>query len=201
MLPAAPELASAAASRAPLAVRIARWVGARVDSPLYPAATAVSSAADAFIPIAPANTLLVATILARPARWRVAPLWFAAGTTVGAVAFAALVAQVGPALIGGAMPEIDPRVDAWIDTYGAFAAFGLACVPLSMRTATAALALAGIPLPELALAIGAGRLISFCVVSTVARFAPEPLRRFGPVRRILDAVGPAAPVRTDAQAA
>ncbi len=178
------------APRVPLAIRLARWFGARVDRSWYPAAAAGSAAADAFIPVAPANTLLVATVLARPARWRVAPLWFAAGTTLGAVAFAALVGHVGPALLGGATPVDDPRVTAWIDAYGLAAVFGLACVPLSMRTATAAAGLSGIAIPELALAIGLGRLVSFGVVSAVARFAPAPLRRFAPVRRVLDAAQP-----------
>ncbi len=70
-----------------------------------------------------------------------------------------------------------------------------------MHTATVAVALAGIPLPELALAIGAGRLISFGAVSSVARFAPEPFRRFGPVRRILDAAAPPAPAGPDVRPA
>lgn len=72
---------------------------------------------------------------------------------------------------------------AFIQTYGIYGLFILACIPAPIRTVTLVTAIAGVGLFQIVIAILVGRLLSYILVSWVTSRFPNWLLRLPLIRR------------------
>lgn len=146
---------------------------------------------DAFLPVVPATSMLVAGVLLRPSQWRRAVLWFALGGMVGALAFGALITLAGRPMLAQLLGDSVGsggwlRIESQVQAHGVLVLFALALGPWPVRTAVAVCALAGIPLLQIGLAVLVARLAGFTVVAWLTARAPGWLTRFRPFRRLVE---------------
>jgi hypothetical protein len=174
-----------ASSPPPVAGKLGRWgVWLRRFSSrrwFLPAAGGVTSG-DYFLPILPTQTLLIATTLLHPGRWRWVAFWFVVGGVAGGTALAAVIGSWGPELAGRLFGEAMTgenwlRLQAIIQDHGAWALLALTAFPWPMRSGVAICALAGVPLFQIALALIAGRTIAFGGLAFLVSRSPAWLRR------------------------
>lgn len=143
---------------------------------------------DYFIPILPSTTLVIASSLLQPAKWFSLGIFTAAGSTFGAVAVSYLVQMVGDGAIntlltGATATEGWAGTVTFIRAYGTYGLFLMACLPIPIRTVTIVTAISGVGLPQVALAVGLGRVISYVGISFLASRFPHWVLRFSFVRR------------------
>lgn len=148
------------------------------------------TALDAFVPLVPATSMLVASVLMRPQRWRAAAGWFALGGAAGALALAALISLAGRPMLERLLGDaIGSERWVWtehqVQAHGIAILFLLALGPWPVRTAVAVCALAGAPLLEIGAAVLLARLAGFAVLSWLTARAPDRMGRLRPFRRIV----------------
>ncbi|MFZ5495841.1 MAG: hypothetical protein ACOZE5_10975 [Verrucomicrobiota bacterium] len=167
------------------------WLHRRAEHRDFLPLTGAVTALDAVLPVVPATSMLVASVLLRPAQWRHAALWFGLGGTLGALAFAALIALAGRPLLEQLLGDAAGtaswlRMEGLVQAHGVLILFALALVPWPVRTAIAVCILAGIPLLQIGLAVLVARLAGFATLAWLAARAPGWLARFRPFRRLLE---------------
>ena len=140
------------------------------------------AAADYALWFLPSKTLVMVAAALHPRDWWRISAWFTAGSVVGATAFAAAVAHLGPPVLAYAFGDVATsaawqRAHALVVEWGAAALFVLAALPWPLRTVVAACAVLQLPLPVIAASIAAGRFLGFCVLTWVCGRAPDVLMR------------------------
>lgn len=152
------------------------------DSIWYAPLVAVLAALDSFIVIVPTDGLLVGASILGPRRWIYNALVITIGSTLGAVALAALIQQHGLPFLLNIVPGVDQSqvwhwTDQAMDNWGAIALFLFALSPLMQHPAVALAALAGMPLMEMFWIIFAGRIIKYTALSWISSHAPRLLHK------------------------
>ena len=129
----------------------------------------------------PADALLVPLGLADPRRAYTLALWATVGSIAGGVCAYLLGAhafdRIGEALVawvGIGAPQLEMS-RALFERYGGAIVAASAIFPISTKVMCIAAGVFGVPFPEFAVGIAAGRALRFFVVATVLRFAGERL--------------------------
>lgn len=160
----------------------------------YPGVVAAIATADYFVPGAPTNALLAASVLPRPDRWRILGIAFAIGCAVGAFLLATLLGVFGEPLVvwvrGSEGAALWHRIETFVNAYGLFALAALAVSPFPVRIAVSVLALTGSAPLLLGGIVLAGRLVIYPIVAWLAARAPHRLMRFRPFARVLRPIAP-----------
>jgi membrane protein YqaA with SNARE-associated domain len=165
--------------RIALAVRLLRRVAqARGFLPVI----GIVAAADYALWFLPSKTLVIVAAVVHPRDWWRISAWFTAGSVVGATAFAALVAYMGPPVLEWAFGDLSnsgawQRAHALVLEWGAAALFVLAALPWPLRTVVAACAVLQLPLAVIAASILVGRFLGFCALTWLCSHAPNVLLR------------------------
>jgi membrane protein YqaA with SNARE-associated domain len=160
----------------------------------YPPFIAVLAALDNFILIIPTDGILISSSLLTPRRWFIFALNIAIGSTLGAVALAALVEQQGLPWILKFYPGLDKGA-SWLWALGFFDKYGLAFVfvvalgPLVQQPAVIMAGLANTPLFNLAAVIFLGRLLKFLFMAYIGSHTPRLLGRLRGLKGELEQVG------------
>lgn len=166
------------------------WLHRRAEHRDFLPLSGAITAFDAFLPVVPATSMLVAVVLLRPSQWRRAAIWFALGGTVGALTLGALIALAGRPMLDQLLGETVGsgrwlRMEALVESSGALVLFVAALGPWPVRTMVAVCALAGIPLLQIGVVVLVARLAGFMVLAWLTARAPAWLARFRPFRRMV----------------
>jgi membrane protein YqaA with SNARE-associated domain len=165
-----------------------------VDRKWYPLLIALLAAADNLILVIPNDGILISSSMLAPRRWLQFAVFVAVGSTLGAIALAALVELHGLPWITEFHPGITEST-AWsltqsfFDQYGLIVVFIVAASPLIQQPAVVLAALANTNLTHLALTIFAGRLLKFLIMAYLASHAPRVLTRLWGVRAEMEDAG------------
>lgn len=131
----------------------------------------------------PFASVLVFAVLLRRERWRVITLCSALGASLGGVLLYLLFHHLGWNQLVAWYPDIAASetwrdATTWITRYGAWALFLIAAMPLPQTPALAFAAITRLPVPEVLIALLAGKLIKYGLYAwLVARF-PGHFKRF-----------------------
>jgi membrane protein YqaA with SNARE-associated domain len=157
-------------------------------------AIAVLAFLDSFVIIVPTDGLLVASTIACPRRWIYNAFMVTLGSTLGAVALAALIHDHGLPLLLQISPGINQTATwAWadraVDQWGGLALFLFALSPLMQHPAVALSALAEMPMTTMFLLIFSGRLLKYLALSWISSHAPRMLNKLWGMQGELKEVG------------
>jgi membrane protein YqaA with SNARE-associated domain len=148
----------------------------------YPPLIGFLAALDNLIVIIPNDGILISSSMIMPRRWFNLALNVAIGSTVGALALAALVELQGLPWILEFYPGADES-KAWILTeaffqkYGLFLVFAVAVTPFAQQPAVILASLADTPLLELGAVVFLGRFIKFLAMAYIGSHAPGLLKK------------------------
>lgn len=165
-----------------------------VDRLWYPPLLGLLAALDNLVIVIPNDGLLISSSMLMPRRWFALASCVSIGSTIGAVALAAIVETQGLAWILGLYPGID-QTTTWTWTQGIFESYGLivvflvALAPIAQQPAVVLAGLANTPLHHLAATIFAGRFAKFLVMAYLGSHAPRLLNRLWGVKGELDEIG------------
>lgn len=140
------------------------------------------SAIDTVVIVIPTDGILISSSMLKPRRWFLFAFSIAFGSTLGALALAALVGLQGHDWVLSAYPGIDESA-LWLWTervfhsYGLYLVFAIALTPLAQQPAVILAGLAETPLAELAVALFAGRLIKYILLAYIGSHAPRLLSK------------------------
>ncbi|MCM2283097.1 MAG: hypothetical protein NDI61_14740 [Bdellovibrionaceae bacterium] len=149
--------------------------------------------ADHFTIIIPTDGLLVSAVLLNPKRWVSTMLTVTIGSSLGALALAALIEWHGLPLLLKISPGID-QTQVWVWTeqfmseYGMLAVFAVALSPFMQHPAVALASLANVPLLKIFGIVLLGRIIKYGVVCWVASHMPHLLKRLWGMREEIEEV-------------
>lgn len=139
---------------------------------------------DAVLPLVPTQSLLIALACLHPRRWLRTGLWFALGGVLGGIVLAGAVGVLGVDHFAAARAGDGAGSDGWhavattwIRAWGPWALALLALLPLPVRTAIIVCAVGGVPLPAIALALAAGRVVAFPGLAWLVTRRPAWLAR------------------------
>ncbi|MCB0405059.1 MAG: hypothetical protein KDD51_09750 [Bdellovibrionales bacterium] len=142
---------------------------------------------DLFFLVVPSDGLLVSSVMLRPKRWMRICLWVSVGSSLGALALAALVQwdsiwlmDVFPGLFQSSQWE---STNAFIDQHGAWALALFSFSILPQQPAVVISALAGMPLELILASVLVGRFVKYAILSYVASHAPRLIYRLWFVRK------------------
>ncbi len=170
------------------------WLCGYVNRAWYPPLIGVLAALDNLVVIIPNDGILIASSLLTPKRWWVLALSVAVGSTLGALALAALVELQGlpwildtyPWLVGNQIWDLSHQ---FFDQWGLLLVFGVAVTPIMQQPAVILASLANTPLDKLAAVIFAGRFIKFLLMAFLAAHAPRLLHKLWGLRGELEDAG------------
>lgn len=160
----------------------------------YPPFIGFLAALDNLVIIIPNDGILISSSMLTPKRWFTLALSVAIGSTVGALALAAIVEIQGLPWILEIFPELS-NSQTWILTleffekYGLFLVFFVALTPFPQQPAIILASLADTPLLELTSVIFLGRFIKFLIMAYVGSHAPRFLSKMWGVKTELKDVG------------
>lgn len=158
------------------------WLQRFVDRLWYPPLVALLAAVDNFLIFVPTDGILISSSMLKPKRWLILAFGVAFGSTLGAIALAALVEYQGLPWILEFFPNI-AQSKTWIWTekffqdFGLYLVFAIAMTPLVQQPAVILASLAHTPLAKLAAVIFAGRLFKYLVMAYVSSHAPGLLKK------------------------
>jgi membrane protein YqaA with SNARE-associated domain len=160
----------------------------------YPPLVGLLAALDNVLVVIPNDGILISSSMLTPKRWFFLALCVAIGSTVGAVALAALVEYQGLPWILDLYPGINETKSwAWsmefFDRYGLLLVFVVAVTPFVQQPAVILASLANTPLLELAAVIFAGRFIKFLIMAYVGSHTPRLLTKMWGLKGELKEVG------------
>lgn len=164
------------------------------DRAWYPVLIGFLAAIDSFIVIIPTDGILISSVLLQPKRWIRFATAVTVGSTIGALALAAVIKHQGLPLIQNYWPEL-MTTKSWIwtellfDQYGLFVVFGVAATPLMQHPAIILSALAGESLLALTAVILLGRSFKYLFLGWVAAKAPQYLMKIWGLKAELKEVG------------
>lgn len=164
------------------------------DSIWYAPLVSVLAALDSFIIIVPTDGLLVGASILGPRRWIYNAVVITIGSTLGAVALAALIQQHGLPFLLNIVPGVDQShvwhwTDEAMDKWGAIALFLFALSPLMQHPAVALAALSGMSLSQMLWIIFAGRILKYLGLSWISSHAPRLLNKLWGLEDELKEVG------------
>ena len=165
-----------------------------VDRSWYPGFIALLAALDNLVIIIPNDGILISSSMLAPKRWFVFSLFIAFGSTLGALALAALVELQGLPWILELYPGLDQHpvwsvTKQFFDHYGLMIIFLVAVTPIMQHPAVILASLANTPLTQLAAVIFVGRFIKFLIMAYVGSHAPRYLNKMWGVKEELGEVG------------
>lgn len=175
-----------------MSTRLSRLLGTLerfASRPWYPGLIAVVAATDYFIPGSPSNSVLVASVLPRPDRWRAIGIAFAVGCALGAFLLAMLMSTFGEPFV--AWIRQSEAAGLWLRLEGIVAAYGLlalavlAISPFPVRIVVALLALAGTAPVLLSAIVLTGRLAIYPTIAWLAARAPQAVMRLPVIKRFI----------------
>ena len=146
------------------------------------------AALDNFIIVIPNDGILIGSSMLIPKRWFLLALSMAIGSTVGALALAALVELRGLPWVLEIYPGIHES-QTWIiavnlfEKYGLLMVFGVAMIPLAHQPFIILASLAETPYFKLAAVIFSGRLIKFSFMAYVGSHSPRLLPKMWHITR------------------
>lgn len=140
------------------------------------------AALDNLVVVIPTDGILVSSTMLRAKRWVLFAVSISVGSTLGAMALAAVVELKGLPWILEVYPGLD-ETTSWIwsiqffEKYGLLLVFFVAATPLMQHPAVILASLANTPLMKLALVILSGRLLKYLIMAYIASHAPRLLKR------------------------
>jgi membrane protein YqaA with SNARE-associated domain len=152
------------------------------------------AALDNFVIIIPNEGILISSSMVIPKRWFIFALNIAIGSTLGALALAALVEFQGLPFILKIFPGIN-ETTLWammlkfFERYGLFFIFVVAITPIAQQPSIILASLANTPFLKLALVVFLGRSIKFFILAYAATHAPRLLSKIWGVKKELKEVG------------
>lgn len=164
------------------------------DRQWYPPFIAFLAAMDNLIIIIPNDGILISSSMLIPKRWFIFAFFVAIGSTLGAIALAALVELQGLPWILETYPGLREN-QFWTITlhffekYGNLVVFVVALTPIMQHPAVILASLADTPLDELAGIIFSGRFIKFLIMAYVGSHAPKLLKKLWGLKDELQEVG------------
>lgn len=177
--------------------RIKRWIKflqAHANAWWYAPAIALLAALDAFVVVIPTDGLLVAASMLAPRRWIYTTLIVTLGSSLGALALAAVLEKHGLPFLLHLSPGLE-QTSAWVwsdqimDRWGNVTLFLIALSPIMQQPAVALAALAGMPLWDIFLLVFAGRLIKYAFISWISTHAPGMLGKLWGMKDEIEEVG------------
>ena len=165
-----------------------------IDRIWYPPLIGFLAALDNLVIIIPNDGILISSSMLTPRRWLVLALSVTIGSTLGALALAALVEFQGLPWILDLYPNLS-ETQTWLlsknffEEYGLFLVFVVAATPLMQQPAIILASLANTPLMELGVVIFIGRLIKFLIMAYLGSHAPKLLDKLWGVKSELKDVG------------
>lgn len=184
--------------------RIILALHARADRPWFLPSVGAFPLMDYALPFLPNQLLLIALSMLQPQRWRRLAAVFVIGTSLGALLAALAVQHAGRPLVEalwGAAPLPDAP-EGWkgmVGRYGLIGLAGLSLLPSPPRTAVVLCAFAGLPPAGIMIAVATGRIVPVTGFALIGAWAPQWLRRYGPIDRLLreveNGLAPAAPAK------
>lgn len=153
-----------------------------VDRPWYPFALAFLTCIDFFVVFVPSDGIIVVSSMARPKRWVTLAVAMSLGSLIGGVIMAAITQHYGEPFISWISPgllesQTWQSSEAWLEQHGLWALFLVAFSPLAQQPSMLLAGLTDMPLYEIALALGSGRLLKFLCYSWIASHAPKYLEK------------------------
>ena len=153
-----------------------------VLSPAYPLWLGGIAFIDNFIFLIPIAALLLTSVAAAPKRWFNLAFWTTLGNALGAILFAFVIEHYGLSLVDHLAPKLVhshewTRAASWVSEYGVWALFGVCALPISEHVVIILAVLARIAVTEISIAIFAGKLIKFFLLSWLASHAPRLLMK------------------------
>ncbi len=164
-----------------------------VEKPWYEIVLAFLAAIDAIVVIVPTDGLLISSALLAPRKWWRLWLWTAIGSTIGGIGFAFLVQAQGWEFLNQFFPSLE-KSQGWLlaadlfSSYGLWLLFAFAMAPVVQQPMLALAALAHHSLAKIGIILLCGRLLKYFIMTVVARFAPEKIRKLWGVKDELDDV-------------
>lgn len=146
----------------------------------YPPLIGFLAALDNLVIIIPNDGILISSSMLKPKRWFILALSVTVGSTLGALALAALVELQGLPWILDLYPGVS-ETKSWtlsmefFEEYGLLLVFAVAITPLMQQPAVILASLANTPLIELAAVIFVGRFIKFLAMAYLGSHAPRVL--------------------------
>jgi len=140
------------------------------------------AALDNLIIIIPNDGILISSSMLKPKHWFLFSLSVAIGSTIGAIALAALVEYQGLPWILDIYPGIN-ETKTWslsvqfFEQYGLFLVFAVAITPFMQQPAVILASLANTSLIHLAAVIFIGRFIKFLIMAYIGSHAPRLLSK------------------------
>jgi len=148
----------------------------------YPSFIGFLAALDNIVIVIPNDGILISSSMLIPKRWFILALSVAVGSTLGAIALAALVEFQGLPWILDLYPGVD-ETKTWalsmefFERYGLFLVFVVAITPFMQQPIVILASLANTPLIELAAVIFVGRFIKFLIMAYLGSHAPRVLAK------------------------
>jgi membrane protein YqaA with SNARE-associated domain len=148
----------------------------------YPALIGFLAALDNIIVVIPNDGILISSAMLTPKRWFLLAVAVTIGSTLGAVALAALVELLGLPWILAVFPELETNqiwllVNSFFHDYGLLVVFLIALSPLAQQPGVIVASLANTPLLELAGVVFLGRFIKFLFMAYIGSHAPHLLTK------------------------
>lgn len=181
--------------------KIHEWIKAKTkqlqafsDRSWYAPLIGFLAALDNLVIIIPNDGILISSCMLSPRRWFLFTVAITIGSTVGAMALAALVELQGLPWILDLYPGLDQHTfwhltKEFFTDYGLIVVFLVAVTPIMQHPAVILASLADTPLGALAAVIFSGRFIKFLIMAYIGSHAPRLLNRLWGVREELNEVG------------
>ena len=160
----------------------------------YPPFIGFLAALDFFILIVPTDGILISSTMITPKRWFAIAVCMAIGSTLGAIALAAIVQLQGLPWILDLYPGIS-ETQTWqlsqkfFEQYGLILVFAVAASPFVQHPTVILASLANSSILELTAIIFVGRLLKFLLIAYLSSHAPSVLGKLWGLKGEMKEVG------------
>jgi membrane protein YqaA with SNARE-associated domain len=164
--------------------KLRKLVNSRAGGPPYLAFVALVAFLFTVSLSVPFGSVLAVAVLLAPKRWRALTVWSSVGSSLGAVAVYLAVHHLGWQQFLSAYPDVAASkgwqaAARWVSRYGAYALFVFAALPVPQSPALIFASMVRLPVPEVWLAILAGKLLKYGVYAAlVARYPARYARQY-----------------------
>ncbi|MDD5298644.1 MAG: hypothetical protein PHU46_17215 [Rhodocyclaceae bacterium] len=167
----------------PLLRRARRILWQSSHSPFYLPIVALLAAGATLSMSVPTTALLIPAVMLRPRRWQMICLAAILGAALGASLLSYGFHQQGWNQLQAAYPELSAsdswkKVVLWINEYGLAALAVICALPLPQTPALIICAVSDQPLAGIFLAVGAGKLAKYGILSWMVATFPERFIRY-----------------------
>lgn len=162
-------------------------LGPRTDGPSFPFVVAVCAFLATITLTVPVELLVATAVLINPARWISTALFAAVGSALASLALYLVLHHFGWGLLIEWYPEIVTskawlQSTRWLSQYGPVALFAIMALPLPVpkTPALAFVAIYRMPIYEVVLAIGLGKMLKYTLYAwVIAQFPTHAARWYG----------------------